>query len=57
MIGMLAKVLEISLEAAKDWYLFLFMKLVSMAPSPCGVPPSKGTGVHGWCMAGWIMDY
>lgn len=47
MIGMLAKVLEISLEAAKDRYLFLLMKLVSMAPSPCGVPPSKGTGAHG----------
>lgn len=28
MIGMLAKVLEISLEAAEDWYLFLLMKLV-----------------------------
>lgn len=47
MSGMLAKVLEISLEAAKDWYLFLLMKLVSMAPSPCEMPPSKGTGAHG----------
>ena len=47
MTGMLAKVLKISLDAAKDQYLLYYSWLVSWLRVLVECLPSKGADAHG----------